>query len=541
MSALPWIQHLVIVPVLLPLIVGALLIPINQTRYGLKFALGIGSGLLLWMVSVALLLMADGEHWPAGIGVYLASNWAAPVGIALVVDRLTAMMLVLTSTIALAVLVFSARRWDRVGVSFHSLFQFMLMGLNGAFLTHDLFNLFVFFEVMLAASYGLVLHGYNLRRIQAGMQYIAVNLVASLLFLIGVSLIYAASGTLNIADLAGRAPALGAQDTWLLQIGATVMALAFLTKGAMWPLGFWLPTTYASASAPVGAMLVLMTKVGVYAVLRVWLAVFGAEAGGMSHFGLAALTAGGMATLLFGAIGMLSSQDGGRMAGFGAIISSGTLMAVIGHSGTAVLAAGLYYLLGSTLAMAAFMLLIELTERIRPPGSAMLALTMEAFAVEDKPEDPVGVGIPGTFTFLGLSFVVCALVISGMPPLAGFVAKFSLFHALLAASPEAVPWTTWLLIALMVVGGLAAIIALMRLGVRIFWASGVVKPPPLQVTEAASIGGLVALCMALTVQSGAVFDFLGRTTEGLLRSQDYPQRVLGEQPVQRVPQTEVPR
>ena len=241
MSTLPWIQHLVIVPVLLPLIVGALLIPINQTRYGLKFALGIGSGLLLWMVSVALLLMADGEHWPAGIGVYLASNWAAPVGIALVVDRLTAMMLVLTSTIALAVLVFSARRWDRVGVSFHSLFQFMLMGLNGAFLTHDLFNLFVFFEVMLAASYGLVLHGYNLRRIQAGMQYIAVNLVASLLFLIGVSLIYAASGTLNIADLAGRAPARGGQDTWLLQIGATVMALAFLTKGAMWPLGSGCP------------------------------------------------------------------------------------------------------------------------------------------------------------------------------------------------------------------------------------------------------------------------------------------------------------
>ena len=474
MTALPWANHLIIVPVLLPLVVGAAMIPINQKHHGLKFALGLTSGVLLWAAAVALLLLADSGHWPGGIGVYLAANWAAPFGIALVADRLSALMLVLTATIALAVLVFSARRWDRVGVSFHSLFQFLLMGLNGAFLTNDLFNLFVFFEVMLAASYGLVLHGYNLRRIQAGMQYIAVNLVASLLFLIGVSLIYAASGTLNIADLGARVALLGAQDAWLLQIGAVVLALAFLTKGAMWPLGFWLPTTYASASAPVGAMLVLMTKVGVYAVLRVWLAVFGEGAGAAEGFGFTALALGGMATLLFGAIGMLASQDGGRMAGYGAIVSSGTLLAVVGHSGGAVLASGLYYLLGSTLAMAAFMLLIELTERIRPPGAALLAITMEAFAIEDKPEDPVGVGIPGTLAFLGLSFAACALVIAGMPPLSGFVAKFSLFHALLAAAPEGAPATTWMLIGLMILGGLAAIIALMRLGVRIFWAAAAV-------------------------------------------------------------------
>lgn len=537
MNSLHWSQHLLVVPVLLPLIVGALLIPVNQKRYVLKFSLGLASCLMLWAVAVALLLMADGGHWPAGIGVYLAANWVAPFGIALVVDRLTALMLVLTATIALVVLVFSARRWDRVGVSFHSLFQFMLMGLNGAFLTNDLFNLFVFFEVMLAASYGLVLHGYNLRRIQAGMQYIAINLAASLLFLIGVSLIYAATGTLNLADLSGRVASLGPQDAWLLQIGATVLALAFLTKGAMWPLGFWLPTTYASASAPVGAMLVLMTKVGVYALLRVWLALFGEGAGALGQFGFFALTLGGMATLLFGAIGMLASQDGGRMAGFGAVISSGTLLAVIGHSGSGVLASGLYYLLGSTLAMAAFMLLIELIERIRPPGAALLAITMEAFAIEDKPEDPVGVGIPGTLAFLGLSFAACALVIAGMPPLAGFVAKFSLFHALLAATPGPVPATTWLLMGLMVAGGLAAIISLMRLGVRTFWAAGVTMPR-LQFTEAISIASLVMLCVLLTIQAGSVFDYLNRATEGLLRSKDYTQRVLGEPPVQRVPGAE---
>ena len=541
MTTLPWLQHLIVVPVLLPLLVGALLIPVNQNRHTLKFVMSLTSSVLLWLVAVALLLMADGGHWADGIGVYLASNWAAPFGIALMVDRLAALMLVLTATIALAVLVFSAQRWDRVGVSFHSMFQFLLMGLNGAFLTNDLFNLFVFFEVMLAASYGLVLHGYNLRRIRAGMQYIAINLAASLLFLIGVALIYGAAGTLNIADLSQRVAALGAQDAWLLQVGAVILALAFLTKGAMWPLGFWLPTTYASASAPVAAMLVLMTKVGVYAVLRVWLAVFGDAAGALDGFGLAALSVGGMATLAFGAIGMLASQDGGRMAGYGAIVSSGTLLAVIGHSGSAVLASGLYYLLGSTLAMAAFMLLIELTERIRPPGAALIAITMEAFAIEDKPEEPVGVGIPGTLAFLGLSFAACALVISGMPPLAGFVAKFSLFHAMLASAAEAhggVPARTWVLIALMVVGGLAAIIALMRLGVRTFWAAGVVTPPRLKVSEAAPVTALVLLCVLLTVQAGTVFDYLGRTVDGLARNADYSARVLGEPPVLRAPAAE---
>lgn len=541
MTTLPWLQHLIVVPVLLPLLVGALLIPVNQNRHTLKFVMSLTSSVLLWLVAVALLLMADGGHWADGIGVYLASNWAAPFGIALMVDRLTALMLALTATIALAVLVFSAQRWDRVGVSFHSMFQFLLMGLNGAFITNDLFNLFVFFEVMLAASYGLVLHGYNLRRIRAGMQYIAINLAASLLFLIGVALIYGAAGTLNIADLSQRVATLGVQDAWLLQVGASILALAFLTKGAMWPLGFWLPTTYASASAPVAAMLVLMTKVGVYAVLRVWLAVFGDAAGALDGFGLAALGVGGMATLAFGAIGMLASQDGGRMAGYGAIVSSGTLLAVIGHSGSAVLASGLYYLLGSTLAMAAFMLLIELTERIRPPGAALIAITMEAFAIEDKPEEPVGVGIPGSLAFLGLSFAACALVISGMPPLAGFVAKFSLFHAMLASTAEmdgGVPTRTWVLIALMVSGGLAAIIALMRLGVRTFWAAGVVTPPRLQVSEAAPVTALVLLCVLLTVQAGTVFDYLERTVDGLARNADYSARVLGEPPVLRAPAAE---
>ncbi|MBW7902790.1 MAG: monovalent cation/H+ antiporter subunit D [Rhodocyclaceae bacterium] len=528
MSGLPWHQHLILLPVVLPLLVGALLIPVNESRHRIKYAVNLGSTLALLACALALFCLTDGGHWPGGIGVYLAANWSAPFGIALMADRLAALMLLLTAVLALAVLIFSMERWSRIGVHFHSLFQFLLMGLNGAFLTNDLFNLFVFFEVMLAASYGLVLHGYNVTRIRAGMQYITVNLVASFLFLIGVALIYATTGTLNMSDLGARVAGLDDAALTLLKIGAGVLALAFLTKGAMWPLGFWLPTTYAAASPPVAAMLVLMTKVGAYAVLRIWLLAFSGEAGGGAGFGFAALTWGGLVTLAFGTVGMLASQEPGRMAGYGAIISSGTLLAVIGYGQLSLVTAGLFYLLGSTLAMAAFMLLIELIERIRTPGAAMLALTMEAFAIDEKPEEPVGVGIPAALAFLGLAFAGCALVITGLPPLSGFIAKFGLFHALLNPENGAVGATAWALMALVILSGLSGIIALMRFGVRTFWASGAVLPPRLQISEVAPVSLLLLICVGLTVQAGPVMSYLGRVSDDLHQPARYAERVLGE-------------
>jgi multicomponent K+:H+ antiporter subunit D len=528
--SLAWTQHLIVAPVLLPLVCGALLVPINESRHTLKFALNLGSTLGLLALALLLVWQTDSGQWPGGIGVYLAANWTAPFGIALLADRLAALMLLLAAVAALATLLYSAQRWSRIGVHFHSLFQFLLMGLNGAFLTNDLFNLFVFFEVMLAASYGLLLHGYNVTRIRAGIQYIAVNLAASLLFLIGVALIYAAAGTLNMSDLAARLPALGADELALLKVGVAVLAIAFLVKSAMWPLGAWLPTTYAAASPPVAAMLALMTKVGAYVILRLWLLVFSDEAGAAAGFGFDFLLWGGMATIVFGAAGMLASEAPGRLAGYAAIVSSGILLAVIGYGQPSLVAPGLYYLLGSTLALQAFLLLLELIERIRSPGAAMLALTMEAFAVEEAPGEPVGVGIPAAFAFLGLAFAGCALVITGLPPLSGFVAKFSLMHALLNpdAADGAVTPATWTLMALILLSGLAAIISLLRFGVRTFWASGKIVPPRLPFSEAAPISLLLLLCVLLTVQAGPVMDYLVRTAENLHRPGLYVDRVLSE-------------
>lgn len=527
---LVWSQHLIAVPVLLPLFCGALLISVNERRHQLKFLINLASVLGLLVVAAALMQMTDSEHWQHGIGVYLAANWSAPFGIALAADRLAALMLLLTALLAFAALLYSMRGWSRIGVHFHSLFQFLLMGINGAFLTHDLFNLFVFFEVMLAASYGLVLHGYTAARIRAGMQYIAVNLAASLLFLIGVALIYASVGTLNMADLAMRLPSVEPTDMNLLKIGVAVLAIAFLVKSAMWPLGFWLPTTYATSSPPVAAMMVLMTKVGAYVILRLWLLVFSDEAGAAAGFGFNALFWGGMATIVFGAAGTLAGETPGRTAGYSAVVSSGTLLAVVGYGQASLVTAGLYYLLSSTLAVSAFLLLTELVERIRSPSAAILAVTIEAFAIEEAPEEATGVGIPAALAFLGLSFVGCGLVIAGLPPLSGFVAKFGLIHALLnpAQSEAIITPKTWFLMVLIVLSGLAAIISLMRFGVRTFWASDLIRPPRLQLTEVVPISLLLVLSVALTVQAGPVFDFLGRAAADLHRPALYKERVLGE-------------
>lgn len=524
-----WSNHLIVLPILLPMICGALLILFSRRNFSVRFGLSAVSTVAQFVTALCLLQLIEKNYWSDGIGVYLAANWVAPFGITLVVDRLAVLMLLLTSVMGLGALWYSSVRWGRVGVHYFSLFQFLLMGLNGAFLTGDLFNLFVFFEVMLAASYGLVLHGYNSTRIRAGMQFIVVNLLCSSLFLIGIALVFAATGTLNMADIAAKTSSLALADRQLLHVATAILAVAFLTKSAIWPLSFWLPTTYSAASPPVAAMLVLVTKVGIYTVLRLWSLTFSSEAGGSAGFGATGLLWGGAITIGFGLVGMFASQEPGRLASYSAIISSGTLLAVISYGQEALTSAALFYLLSSTLAVAAFMLLIELIERIRNPAAAMLALTMEAFAVEDEPEEPVGVPIPGALAFLGLAFAGCSLIMAGMPPLSGFIAKFSIFHALLAEHAETtLGYAGWTLIILIVVSGFAAVIALMRFGVRTFWAAPIAKAPNLKVMEAAPISALLLICVLFTVQAGPLKRYLDRTAASLHQPQSYIQQVLSK-------------
>jgi multicomponent K+:H+ antiporter subunit D len=537
-----WIDHLVMAPVLLPLYAGALLLLLDERRHVLKATISVISTLALLAIAIALLCFADHAIPSTGaatIGVYRLGNWPAPFGIVLVLDRLSALMLVLTSVLAFASLAFSLARWHKGGPHFHTLFQLLLMGLNGAFLTGDLFNLFVFFEVLLAASYGLVLHGSGPLRIKAGLHYIAVNLAASSLFLIGVSLIYGVTGTLNMADLAQRIPAVPAQDRMLLEAGAAVLAIAFLVKAGMWPLSFWLPAAYSAAAAPVAAIFVIMTKVGIYILLRLSLLLFGVDAGATAGFGHSWLLFGGMATIAFGAVGVLAAQAVGRLAGFSILVSSGTLLAAIGMADARVTAGALFYMVSSTLTIGAFFLLIELVERVQDPAAHVLSVTMEAYGddmEEQVPEqEEVGVAIPGTLAVLGICFAACGLLLAGLPPLSGFVGKFALLTAMVRPDPVAgggaIAGSTWILVALLILSGLCALIATMRAGIQIFWAPIEGTVPRVLLLEIAPVAFLLTLCLLMTVQGGQVMRYMEATAQSLHSPADYLRDVLSTQPI----------
>jgi len=514
MSAL---DHLIALPVALPLAGAAVMLLLDERRHALKAAISLTVSAALVAVAAALVARADA---PA-LHVYALGNWAAPFGIVLVADRLSALMVLLVAALGLSALVFSLARWRRGGAHFHSLVHFLLAGLNGAFLTGDLFNLFVFFELLLAASYGLALHGSGPARVRASLHYIVLNLAASLLFLIGVSLMYGVAGTLNLADLAVRLHQIPQADRALLEIGAATLGIAFLVKAGMWPLGFWLPATYASAAAPAAALFSILSKVGIYGVARVWLVVFGGAPG--SEF----LAWGGMATLVFGMLGLLGSQELGRLASSSVFVSSGILLAALGLGGPAATAAAIYYLAVSTLGIAAFFLLIELIERARAPGADLLAVTAEAFGLEDdepEPEDEAGVTIPATMAILGLSFACVALLVAGLPPLPGFVAKFALLAALLEVESPSV--AVWAFFALLVLSGLAAVIGLGRAGVREFWAAEGRGVPRVRVIEMAPVAALLGACLALAVAAGPAMQYAYQAAQGLHAPAGYVGEVL---------------
>jgi multicomponent K+:H+ antiporter subunit D len=510
--------HLVITPVLLPLAVGALLLLVDERRHSAKAALSMAAVLVLVLAAVLLVASADAPT----THVYRLGSWPAPFGIVLVADRVAGLMVLLAAVLAASALCFSLARWHRAGVHFHSLVQFLLAGLNGAFLTGDVFNLFVFFELLLAASYGLALYGGGAQRTRASLHYIVVNLAASLLFLIGVSLIYGVAGTLNMADLVVRLAGVAPADRVLAEIGIGVLAVAFFVKAGMWPLGFWLSPTYAAASAPAAALFSILTKVGIYAVLRLWLLVFGGSSGAEL------LALGGMATLAFGALGMLASQSLGAVASYALLASSGTLLAAIGLGGAGSTAAGLYYLIVSTLGVAAFFLLIELIERAREAGADVLAVTAEAFALdaeESEPQEEVGIVIPAAMAFLALSFLGCGLLVAGLPPLPGFLAKFAIMSALL--QEEARGAVTWTVVALLLLSGLAATIAFARAGVRIFWATERIAPT-VRLVEMAPVAALLALCVALCVLAAPAMAYLEEAAQALHVPRGYIEEVLSK-------------
>jgi multicomponent K+:H+ antiporter subunit D len=535
------LQHLVVAPVLLPLATAALMLLLGTRWRGIKAGLNLVSTVAGLVLAVMLLRRVDTGDAAQAFALYLPGNWPVPYGIVLVADRLSALMAVLAGGVALASLLYALARWHQAGVYFHVLFQLQLMGLYGAFLTGDLFNLFVFFEVLLAASYGLLLHGDGTARVRAGLHYIAINLVASLMFLIGVALLYGVAGTLNMADLSMKLRMIPESDRGLLHAGASILAIAFLAKAALWPLNFWLPPAYAAASAPVAGLFAILTKVGVYAVLRLWTLCFPIGAGASAMFGSEVLVWGGLATLAFGSVSMLASQQLARLAGYSVIASSGTLIAALGFNQPALSSGALFYMASSTLAGCALFLLVELLERARqvevaPPqlddSREALPFFVDAEPpagtnLDDDEEALTGRAIPAALAFLGVTFTVCTLVVAGLPPLSGFVAKLSMLTTLLYLKEGA----GWVLFALLIVSGLMAATALLRVGMRHFWTLQARPAPRLRIIETLPIGLLLLGCVLLALHGDAALRYMRSTADTLHQPGRYIDAVMGARPV----------
>lgn len=526
-------HHLIMAPIVIPLVTGALTLLYDERQRRAKLGLSLVSALALLIVSVELMSRTKGAGLAGGgeTTFYLLGDWTAPFGIIIVLDRLAAMMVMLTALLAIPVLIYSGTGWHKQGPHFHAMFQFLLMGLNGAFLTGDLFNLFVFFEVLLAASYGLLLHGSGQLRVRGGLHYIAINLAASLLFLVGVSLIYGVTGTLNMAHLAKIVPGLPASELPLFRTGAALLGLAFLVKAGIWPLSFWLPTAYMAAAAPVAAMFAIMTKVGVYVILRLSMLTFGVTAGASAGFGAEVLIAGGALTMIFGVAGTLASQGLGRMVAHLIVLSAGTLLSVTGLAlmggGEKMLGGALYYLVSSTLASGALFLLIEPMSREEGGIAALLALTADAYGIDQPEEDgapEVGLAIPGTLMVLGLSFAGCVLVLAGLPPLSGFIGKVAMLSGLLG-NPALPPWLGWGFGALLLLSGFATLIGLVRIGIQTFWASdGAV--PKVFALEIVPVIVLLSMLVLMTLKGQDTLRYMEDTAQALLNPSVYANGVL---------------
>ncbi|MTH79821.1 monovalent cation/H+ antiporter subunit D [Paracoccus aestuariivivens] len=543
----PLPHHMIIAPILIPFIAGAIMLFYNDRNRQTKLVMGIVSIALMFFSSVELMQDAKSltEQGDSAVQLYLLGNWPVPVGIVLVLDRLSAMMVMLTALLAGPSLIYAAAGWHGKGQHYHSMFQFLLAGVNGSFLTGDLFNLFVFFEVMLAASYGLMLHGSGPDRVKAGLQYIAVNLAASLFFLIGVALVYGTTGTLNMAHIAAQLATLNDAQRLLFHAAAGFLGVAFLAKAAIWPLCFWLPPTYASASPPAAAIMAIMTKVGVYVILRLSLLILGPQAGDSAGFGAPVLMIGGILTMAFGMIGILGTPDLTRKGGYLAIISSGTVLTAVGFAqaggGPEILSGALYYLIGSTAAVSAFFLIAEPVTRDDQGSDDQSAPEESTTGADAERWDWTPMGLDtvedtpspaSTRTVSWLTMAVCfsliAAMLAGLPPMPGFIGKFAILRGAVEgniALSGQLPVMLWIYTAMLILSGLGALIALLRFGIRRFWAEAGPSPRILAL-EVAPVLLLLGMILLLTIRADAVLNYTRDTAITLLDPSVYRKSVL---------------
>ena len=486
-------NHLPILPILLPSLAGTLMLlpPLSKRLKAQRWITW--SVLIVLMFIVAMLILAAQRQTLT----YALGGWQPPFGIVLVVDRFAALLLAVTAILAFCAGIYSADKEDRKSSLFYPLFLFQVMGINGAFLTGDLFNLFVFFEILLIASYALLIHGGGREKTKAGFHYVTLNLIGSALFLVALGTLYGTMGSLNMADMSAKVGLLLPEDQILVKTGGLLLLLVFSLKSALLPLHFWLPKTYTAASASVAALFAVMTKVGFYSICRVFGGIFGSNAGALADFAIPWIWPLAIATVALGSIGVYAANSLRLLTANMVIVSVGTLLITFVMEGGQFLRVGFYYLLHSTAVTGALFLIADQVGTQR-------GVAMDRF-VKASPVTHT--------TLLKALFLIAAIAAVGLPPLSGFIGKALILHSASQFAEQVWVWPALLTSSLM------ALIAFSRAGSTFFWhvsAKETVVDLKVRVTQIAAIFILLSATALMTVFADSILAY-SRDAAGDLR------------------------
>jgi multicomponent Na+:H+ antiporter subunit D len=489
------VTALLTLPVGLPLAAAALSIVVGRWRTAQR-AVGVSTLTVLLVTSLALLVAVDRDGPRATQG----GGWPAPFGITLVADRLTAVMLVVSMVMLLAVLVYAIGQGgeERRHVGFHPVYLALTAGVSMSFLAGDLFNLFVAFEVMLTSSYVLLTLGGRRDQVRSGMTYVVISLVASALFLTALGLTYAATGTVNIADLAVR---LGDVPIGVRQMLVLLLLVVFGIKAAVFPLFFWLPDSYPTAPTAITAVFAgLLTKVGIYAIVRTQTALLPADERPQTLLLVIAA-----ATMLIGVLGAIAQNDIKRILSFHIVSQIGYMVMGLALFTVAGVAGAVFYIVHHIVVKTTLFLTGGLVER--RTGTAQLGR--------------LG-GLVTTAPVVAVLFIVPALSLAGIPPLSGFVAKYALVDAGLAEG-------RWAVVTVSLLVSLLTLFSMTKIWTGAFW--GDPEPAPeggarLPAAMVASTGALVALSLAVALFAGPLYGLAERAAVDLLDGAAYQQAVL---------------
>lgn len=490
---------LVPLPVVIPLFAAGLTLALYRYPRWQRLITTIALTAVL-LVSVTLLALADSGPIVVDVG-----GWVAPVGIPLVADRLAALMLTVSAIVILCVLLYSLGQGHADGdeqapvAIYHPTYLVLAAGVANTFLAGDLFNMFVGFEILLAASFVLLTLGGSRSRIRAGTVYVIVAMVASTLFLVAIGLIYSATGTVNLAQLAMR---LDEIDPSIAIVCELLLLLAFGVKAAVFPLSAWLPDSYPTAPAPVTAVFAgLLTKVGVYAILRTETLLFPGEQ--LRDLLLVAA----LATMVVGILGAIVQSDLKRLLSFTLVSHIGFMLFGIGLGSEAGLAGSVFYVVHHITVQTVLFLVAGLVER--HGGTTSL--------------ERLG-GLARLAPFLALLFFVSAMNLAGIPPMSGFLGKVGLIQAgISSATPLA-----WVLVAGSVVTSLLTLYAVSRAWTKAFWQAVPAGDEPVKLPRGMMwpTAGLVAAMVGITFVAGPLYGYTTRAAADLTARTAYVDSVL---------------